>query len=63
MQRQFIVSLSKGKGGVNMLYLTSVNVSERCIDCKTLSGKWEIFYHLYYSVMITNSPIKVVIDE
>nr|DAI59076.1 MAG TPA: NEOGENIN, RGM DOMAIN FAMILY MEMBER ADHESION [Tectiviridae sp.] len=41
----------------------NVNVSEYCIDCKMLSGKWELLSNLYYSIMITNNPIKVVIDE
>lgn len=40
--------------------VTNVNVSEHCIDCKTLTGKWEIFYSSNYSVMITNREIRDV---
>ena len=43
--------------------ITSVNVSERCIDFKTLYGKWDMLSNLYYSIMITNNQITVVIDE
>lgn len=43
--------------------IKNVNVSEYCIDCEMLSGEWQLLSNLYYSIMITNNPIKVVIDE
>lgn len=43
--------------------IKNVNVSEHCIDCEMLSGEWQLLSNLYYSIMITNNPIKVVIDE
>lgn len=43
--------------------VSSINVGEHCIDFKLLSGNWELLSNLYYSVMITNTPIRVVMKE
>lgn len=41
----------------------NINVSRHFVEVKMLSGAWELISNLYYSVMITNTPIKVVSDE
>lgn len=43
--------------------VSNINVGEHFFDIKTLSGKWDLLSNLYYSIMITNNPVKVVIDE
>lgn len=43
--------------------ISNINVGKHFIDIKTLSGKWDLLSNLYYSIMITNTPIKVVDDE
>lgn len=41
----------------------NINVSRHFVEVKMLSGAWESISNPYYSVMITNTPIKVVGDE
>lgn len=41
----------------------NINVSRHFVEVKMLSGAWELISNLYYSIMITNVPIKVVCDE
>lgn len=41
----------------------NINVSRHFVEVKMLSGGWESISNLYYSVMITNTPIKVVANE
>lgn len=41
----------------------NINVSRHFVEVKMLSGDWESISNLYYSIMITNAPIKVVCDE
>lgn len=43
--------------------VSGINVGEHFIDIKTLSGKWDLLSNLYYSIMITNNQITVVVDE
>lgn len=61
----FLTAKSKLTG--DWLYINApvqnINVSRHFVEVKMLSGAWESISNLYYSVMITNTPIKVVVNE
>lgn len=61
----FLTAKSKLTG--EWLYINTpvqnINVSRHFVEVKMLSGAWESISNLYYSVMVTNTPIRVVVDE
>lgn len=61
----FLTARSKLTG--EWLYINTpvqnINVSRHFVEVKMLSGAWESISNQYYSVMITNTPIKGVGDE
>ena len=40
------------------LPITAVNWGEHCVDCRTLSGNWELMSNQFYMIMVTNSPVR-----